>query len=111
MGGRIEIDRFKLKHGPLKILTEGTLALDVNLQPIGTLTANLEGFFATVDALQNLGKISASNAITAKVLLSVLSRKSVNGGPSVLNTTLIAKERQLFAGPVRLMEIPQITWQ
>lgn len=111
MGGRIEIDRFKLKHGPLKILTKGTVALDVNLQPIGTLTANLEGFFATVDALQNLGKISASNAITAKVLLSVLSRKSVNGGPSVLNTTLIAKERQLFAGPVRLMEIPQITWQ
>jgi hypothetical protein len=99
-----------MQHGPLKINTNGTLALDGKLQPIGALTANLEGFFETIDALKRLGVVKARNAITAKVVLGVLSRAPSGGGPAILNLALTAQNRYLYLGPVRLLELPEIKW-
>ncbi len=109
-GGTIELEKLKLKHGPLKINTNGTLALDGKLQPIGALTANLEGFFETIDALKRLGVVKARNAITAKIMLGVLSRTPKGGGPAILNLALTAQKRHLYLGPVRLLELPEVNW-
>jgi hypothetical protein len=110
-GGTIELKKLSLHHGPLKINTDGTLALDGKLQPIGALTAHLEGFFETIDALQKLGVVKARNAITAKMVMGVFSRTPSGGGPAVLNLALTAQDRHLYAGPVRLMELPEINWR
>jgi len=110
-GGIIELKKLSLRHGPLKINTDGTLALDGKLQPIGALTAHLEGFFETIDALQKLGVVKARDAITAKMVVGVLSRTPAGGGPAVLNLALTAQDRHLYAGPVRLMELPEIIWR
>ena len=109
-GGTVEMKKLKIGHGPLKIHTEGTLALDNKLQPIGALTAHLEGFYETIDALKKLGIVEASNAITAKVLVGVLSRTPVVGGPSVLNLAITVQNGNLYIGPVRLLQLPEITW-
>jgi len=109
-GGTVELEKLRMQHGPLKINTNGTLALDDKLQPIGALTANLEGFFKTIDALKMLGVIKARNAITAKMMLGVLSRTPAGGGPAILNLALTAQNRYLYLGPVRLLKLPEINW-
>jgi hypothetical protein len=110
-GGTIEVRKLSVVHGPLKISTDGTLALDGLLQPIGALTARVEGFFETVNALQKLGIVKARDAITAKMVLGVLARKPKGGGPSTLNLALTVQERKVYAGPVELTEIPKIDWR
>ena len=110
-GGTIELKNLILGHGPLKINTSGTLALDGNLQPIGALTAHLEGFFETVDALKRVGLVKARDAITAKIVMGVLSRTPASGGPAVLNLALTAQDRFIYLGPVRLLELPAINWR
>jgi hypothetical protein len=110
-GGTIELKKLSLQHGPLKINTDGTLALDGKLQPIGALTAHLEGFFETIDALKRLGVVKARDAITAKMVMGVLSRSPAGGGPAVLNLALTAQDRNLYVGPVRLLRLPEINWR
>ncbi|NQU57326.1 MAG: DUF2125 domain-containing protein [Rhodospirillales bacterium] len=110
-GGTIEISKLHLQHGPLKISADGTLAFDGTLQPIGALTARIEGFFEVIDALQRLGAVKPRDAVTAKMVLGILSRKPDNGGPAHLNLALTAQGNKLYAGPIGLMEIPEIDWQ
>jgi hypothetical protein len=109
-GGTIEITAFNLRHGPLKFSANGTLALDDTLQPIGALTARIEGFFEVIDALKQLGAVKSRDAITAKMVLGVLSRKSLNGGPVHLNLALSAQSGRIYAGPIALMEVPKVDW-
>jgi hypothetical protein len=110
-GGTVELKKLRLRHGPLKINTDGTLALDGKLQPIGSLMAHLEGFFETIDALKNLGLVKARDAITAKMIMGVLSRTPKGGGPAVLNLAVTAQDRYLYVGPVRLLKLPEINWR
>jgi hypothetical protein len=110
-GGTVEIGRLNIQHGPMKFNADGTVALDDTLQPIGALTARIEGFFETIDALQRLGAVTSRNAITAKMVLGVLSRKSSNGGPAHLNLALSAQSGRLYAGPIALMEMPKVDWR
>ena len=109
-GGTVELEKLKIGHGPLKIHTEGTLALDNKMQPIGALTAHLEGIHETIDALKKLGIVEASKAITAKLLVGVLSRPTVVGGPPVLNLAITAQNRNLYVGPVQLLQLPEVIW-
>ncbi len=110
-GGTVELKKINVQNGPLKISADGTLALDGLLQPIGALTARIEGFFQTVDALQRLGLVKPRDAVTAKMVLGVLARKPEGGGPARLNLALTLQERRLYAGPVGLMEIPEVQWR
>jgi hypothetical protein len=43
--------------------------------------------------------------------MGVFSRTPSGGGPAVLNLALTAQDRHLYAGPVRLMELPEINWR
>lgn len=110
-GGTIEIKQLDIGHGPLNIKTDGTIALDGTLQPIGALTARIQGFFEAVDALQKLGVVQPRDAITAKMVLGVLARKPQGGGRASLNLALTVQERRLYAGPVPLITIPRVIWR
>jgi len=110
-GGTVELAKLNVQNGPLKINTNGTLALDGQLQLIGALTAHIEGFFETVDALKRLNVVSPRDAITAKMVLGVLARKPTGGGPATLNAALTLQEGRLYAGPVGLLKIPEIDWR
>lgn len=109
-GGTVDVRRFGLTYGPLVLAADGTLALDAAMQPIGAFTARAEGFFETVDALRTHGIIRSRDAITAKLVLGALAKRSENGHTS-LTVPLTIQDRRLFAGPVPLITIPPIPWQ
>ncbi|MBT3306442.1 MAG: DUF2125 domain-containing protein [Alphaproteobacteria bacterium] len=110
-GGTIEIERLSVRHGPLALKGDGTLALDAALQPIGAFTAHVEGFFDAIDALKETGLVKSRDAVAAKMILGVMSRRSDNGGPPILNLALTLQDRQLFAGPVGLMKFDEVDWK
>lgn len=109
-GGTIEIRRLNVTHGPLVLNADGTLALDGALQPVGAFTARIEGFFETVDGLKNRGLIRSRDAVTAKMVLGVLARRMKNGR-TALTLPISVQDRRLFAGPIPLIDIPEITWK
>lgn len=110
-GGTIDIGRFSLTYGPLSLAASGTLALDQELQPIGTFTARFQGFFEVIDVLRGRGQILARDATTAKVVLGALAKRPEGGGPATLTVPLTIRERTLFAGPVKFLTFPPIPWE
>ena len=109
-GGTVEVDRLVLSHGPLTLRTDGTLALDRDLQPVGAFTARMQGFFETIDAFSNAGMIGPGQAVSAKLLLGVFSRRPKDGGPATLNVALTLQQRTVYAGPVKLLRLPLVRW-
>ena len=109
-GGTLELDKVDIRYGQLGVQASGTLALDRNLQPIGALTARIDGFPGAIDALREAGIIRPRDAAVAKLVLGALARRPAGGGPRALRLPLSVQDRKLSAGPVPLMEIPEIRW-
>jgi len=109
-GGTVEVDRIALSHGALGIRADGTLALDRDLQPVGAFTARVQGFNETLDAFSHLGIIGAGQAMSAKLLLGVFAKRPRNGGPATLNVALTVQQRNFYAGPVKLLQLPLVRW-
>lgn len=109
-GGTLELDKLDIRYGQLGVQASGTLALDRNLQPIAALTARLEGFLGAIDALREAGIIRPRDAAVAKLVLGALARRPAGGGPRTLSLPLSVQDRKLSAGPVPLMDIPEIRW-
>lgn len=109
-GGTVEVRHLGLTYGPLALAGDGTLALDADLQPIGAFTTRVEGFFETVDALREKGIIRSQDAVTAKMVLGVLSKRN-DAGRASLTVPLTVQDRRLYVGPVPLAVIPPVRWQ
>jgi len=109
-GGTLELDKVEIRYGQLGVQAGGTLALDRNLQPIGALTARLEGFLGAIDALREAGIVRPHDAGVVKLVLGALARRPAGGGPRTLSLPLSVQDRKLSAGPVPLMDIPEIRW-
>ena len=77
--------RLVIVYGPFSMRANGTLALDAEMEPIGAFTAKARGFFGLIDALQAKGLMRAGDAVTAKMVLGILSRKPARGGPPTLS--------------------------
>jgi hypothetical protein len=86
------------------------MALDGDMQPIGALTARIGGFFETIDALRAKGMLGAREAVTAKLVLGVLSKRPAGGGARILTVPLSLQHRTLYAGPVALGRVPRLAW-
>jgi hypothetical protein len=108
-GGTVTVSRLEAAWGPLGLLASGTMALDKDMQPIGAFTAKFKGFIAAVEALRKRGLIRSRDAVTATLMLGALSQKDSDGGAS-LNLSVTVQNRKLFAGPLPLMEIPEVHW-
>lgn len=109
-GGILETKRVQIAYGPLLLQGNGTLALDADLQLVGAFSARIQGFFKTVDRLRKSGVVRGPDASMAKVVLGMLSKQPSNGGPATISLPLTIQERSLFAGPVRLIAMPEIHW-
>lgn len=110
-GGTVELDAFDTNYGPLRVRASGTLALDAQLQPVGALTAKIQGFFKTVDVLRSSNIIRSRDAAMAKLTLGALSKRSKPGAPPSISIPLTIQDQTLFAGPVQLFKIPTIKWR
>lgn len=109
-GGTLEVERMLVDYSPLSMQGNGTLALDGDLQIVGAFSARIQGFFETVERLRRGGIIRGPDASMAKVVLGMLAKHPRNGGPATISLPLTIQDRALFAGPVRLITIPQLKW-
>ncbi|EWY37016.1 hypothetical protein N825_22160 [Skermanella stibiiresistens SB22] len=110
-GGTIEIDSLGLAWGPLRLGGQGTLAFDRDLQPIGTLSAAVEGVNPTMDSLASAGVMRPGDAAMAKMALTLLSRRATPDNQPIVDASLTAQDGWLYFGPIRLVRIPRIAWE
>ena len=110
LGGVIEVRHLILGYGPLELETAGTMALDKELQPIGSLTAQVQGYAEAIDAMRVSGMISGGDAFGAKLLLGALSKADPSTGKSGLSIPLSLQQKTLHAGPIALAKIPSVIW-
>ncbi len=113
-GGTLELDTASLHWGPLALGAEGTLALDHDLQPTGTLTAEVAGFGAAIDALVAAGWVKPKNAQTAKAVLAGFAQQPEGAQREADPTAKIPislHDRFIHVGPFRLAPLPPVVWQ
>lgn len=109
-GGTVEMAGFRVIWGPLAAEGEGTLALDGDLQPIGALTTRLVGYGDALDALGASGELKPGDVQLAKLALGFIAKPGA-GGRSELQTPLTLQNGKLYAGPIRLLNLPRFTWE
>ncbi len=110
-GGTVELNGFALHWDGLDVSGDGTLALDRELQPTGSMTLSVRGFGTVIDALVAKGMVKPSSAATAHVILGQMEKTLEEGGAPVLKAPFTVQNRKLFVGPVRLLKLPAIVWK
>ena len=108
-GGTMEITRFAVEHGPLALQSNGTAALDADLQPEAAFSVRAEGYLETVDALVRSRIMSPGEGTAAKLVLTVIAKRPAGQTPYV-ETPLTLQGRELSAGDIRIARLPPIDW-
>ena len=109
-GGTLDVQSLDIRHGPLKVSGDGTLALDGDMQPIGSFALRVGGFIEALDRLSEAGVIKPRPAALAGAVLGALARNSGSGGDARIKVPLSIQERQVFVGPVPLARMPVFRW-
>ncbi|MGH7095807.1 MAG: DUF2125 domain-containing protein, partial [Stellaceae bacterium] len=108
-GGTAELDHLDLSWGPLHIAASGTLALDRDLQPVGSFSGAVGGIDALLKALTAAGELRSSDARLAGLALRLMERPGPGGKPQVASSFSI-QNGEIFLGPARLGRMPRIDW-
>ncbi len=109
-GGDIDFRKLAFGHGDADVVSEGTLALDNELQPIAAFTAKVSGFAETIDTLIEAGYVRPQEGGMAKAVLGFLARTPKGGGAPTLGAAISVQDRTLSVGPVKLMRLPFVRW-
>ena len=114
-GGVLEVNDIILKHGPVRIKGEGTLALNKDLQPMGAFSLEVGGYMEAVDRLQSSRLILPSEARFTKAILSMLAVKKKKDKnheiDKIVKLPLIIQDRFFYLGPLVLGRVPILNWQ
>jgi hypothetical protein len=108
-GGVLEATRITATGGSVALEGEGTFALDKQGQPIGALTARVQGYEQALDRLADAQTIPAHTAAAAKILLRAMTRTGIDREPTLV-APISLQERTLFIGPVPLLHVPKMQW-
>lgn len=109
-GGTVEFERLVVDWPPLRVVAEGTLALDEAMQPLAALSGEVSGLFETVDAAAAAGLVRPKDAGTAKLLLGLMARTPPGGGPPSLTVPITIQDRRLYVGPAAVARLPEVAW-
>lgn len=110
-GGSLQIDRLALTWGPLRLTGSATLALDDELQPMGSGNARIVGYAAALDQLAAGGVLTRSAATAAKAVLSLMADTSGDDEPGAVEVPLTLQYRTLSMRQVPLVRLPEVDWQ
>lgn len=110
VGGALELERLKLRAGPLGVAAVGTLALDEALQPIGAFTAKFEGLFQVLEILRGQGVVRDGDAVVATMALAALSKRPPGGGRSSINLAVGMQNGKFTLGNFPVLSMPTIDW-
>jgi len=108
-GGTLELDHLDAQWGAVGLTGSGTLALDADLQPEGSLSGAVSGYDQLLTALVAAGQIKGSDARVAKLGLSFLGQPGANGRQQI-STSFTIQNGQMRLGPIKLGKAPHIDW-
>ncbi|MBS0642377.1 MAG: DUF2125 domain-containing protein, partial [Proteobacteria bacterium] len=109
-GGSLEISHLAAGWGPLGMSGGATLALDEQLQPMGSGNAKLVGFAEALDRLAAAGVLTKSAATAAKAVLSLLAGSAAGDDPPTVEVPLTLQYRTLSMRQVPLVRLPELDW-
>jgi hypothetical protein len=106
-GGTIEVQRLRIKWGPLDAEGSGTLALDSERRPLAASNVRLQGYGQALDELTRAGAVRGRDAIAARLMLGLLGRAGRTGRDEV-TVSLTVQDGWLSVGPARLLRVPPL---
>ncbi len=106
-GGSLAITHLALGWGPLGLTASATLALDDQLQPMGSGNGRIVGYAPTLDRLAASGMLTKSAATAAKAVLSLMAGTDE---PSAVDVPLTLQYRTLSMRQVPLVRLPELDW-
>ncbi len=109
-GGSLEVSHLAVDWGPLNVTSSATLALDDQLQPMGSGSARLVGYAETLDRLSAAGILTRSAATVAKAILSLMAGTGEGDAPSAVDVPLTLQYRTLSMRQVPLTRLPELDW-
>ena len=109
-GGSLEISHLAMGWGPLGLASSATLALDDQLQPMGSGNGRIVGYAETLDRLAASGVLTKSAAIAAKAILSLMAGTGEADEPSAVDVPLTLQYRTLSMRQVPLVRLPEVDW-
>jgi hypothetical protein len=109
-GGSLEISHMVMGWGPLGVTSSATLALDDQLQPMGSGSGRLIGYAETLDRLAGAGVLTRSAATAAKAVLSLMAGTADGDTPSAVDVPLTLQYRTLSMRQVPLLRLPELDW-
>jgi hypothetical protein len=109
-GGALDVRHLTLGWGPLGLTASATLALDDQLQPMGSGTGHIVGYAASLNALANGGVLSHSAATAATAVLSLLAGAPDANGASEVDVPLTLQYRTLSMRQIPLIRLPELDW-
>lgn len=109
-GGSLEITHLATGWGSLGLTASATLALDDQLQPMGSGNARIVGYADTLDRLAAAGTLTKSAATAAKAVLSLMAGTSDADEPSSVDVPLTLQYRTLSMRQIPLLRLPEVDW-
>jgi len=109
-GGSLKIQHLTMGWGPLGLTSSATLALDDQLQPMGSGNGHIVGYAETLDRLAAGGMLSKSAATAAKAVLSLMAGTSDADQPASVDVPLTLQYRTLSMRQVPLVRLPELDW-
>jgi hypothetical protein len=109
-GGSLAITHLTLGWGPLGLTSSATLALDEQLQPMGSGNGRIVGYAAALDRLAAGGMLTKSAATAAKAVLSLMAGTTDADEPSAVDVPLTLQYRTLSMRQVPLVRLPELDW-
>jgi hypothetical protein len=109
-GGSLAVTHLALGWGPLGLTSSATLALDEQLQPMGSGNGRIVGYAPTLDRLAAAGMLTKSAATAAKAVLSLMAGTSGTDEPSAVDVPLTLQYRTLSMRQVPLVRLPELDW-
>ncbi len=110
-GGYLELTQFKANwEGTTRVSIEGSGALDSQLQPVASMTAQLHNYPELIDWLVTIGALTSSQATATKLALAAMSRPDADGRMEA-RVPLTIQNGYVSVGAMKIAQIPRIEWQ
>lgn len=111
-GGTIEVGAVRLEWGKLAINASATLALDEQLQPMGTGSARVAGQSEALDALVSGGALTPRVAQMVRTMIALFAAPATQpAGDGAVEIPLTLQDRRLFTRQLPLARMPVLPWQ
>lgn len=109
-GGSLDVRKATVDWGPLHLTGSATLALDEDLQPMGSGIARASGYVEALDRMAAAGVLTRSAATVAKAMLSLLAGDGAEDAQTEVEVPLSLQYRTLSMRQVPLVRLPELDW-